>query len=370
MNVFLLIPFMLSFGCGGDDGPENESPTPEPAVQLIVSPDALQVSGSGDFKTVTVTANARWTVESSADWCTPTPASGHVGSTQIQVLATSNSTEAARTAVLTFAAGKVEKELQVKQDLTKTVSYVPAGYSLVWKEEFNDSRLPDGKPAMPSMNTWNYETGGGGWGNNELQTYVPGLHGTDTCAVVTNGTLKIVAMQKGSQVNSIRLNTNEAWTYGYFEARLKLPTGKGTWPAFWMMPKNFKNWPLDGEIDIMEEVGYRPNWTSSAIHCQAYHHSIQTEKTGEQFIPTAQTDFHIYALEWTEDYIECFVDGKSHFKFLNDKQNNKNTWPFNAPFYLKLNLAWGGNWGGAMGIDPTCLPATYEIDYVRVYQKK
>ncbi|WP_347084040.1 glycoside hydrolase family 16 protein, partial [Bacteroides thetaiotaomicron] len=162
----------------------------------------------------------------------------------------------------------------------------------------------------------------------------------------------------------------ESWKYGYFEARLKLPTGKGTWPAFWMMPKNYTAWPDDGEIDIMEEVGYNANYVSSAIHCKAYHHSIGTQKTGETFLPTAQTEFHVYALEWTEDFIRTFVDGKQLFRFDNDKASNRNTWPFNAPFYLKLNLAWGGDWGGAQGVDESALPATYEIDYVRVFQKK
>ncbi len=257
---------------------------------------------------------------------------------------------------------------EVPQD-TIYSQYIPDGYSLMWQDEFNEIKT-GGKNSTPNMNKWYYEKGAHGWGNNELQNYIEGVDGTDTCALVSKGTLKITAKKKNNQVISSRLNTSSSWKYGYFEARLKLPKGKGTWPAFWMLPKDFNSWPLDGEIDIMEEVGYRPNWTSSAIHCQAYNHAIKTEKTGEQLIETAQTEFHIYALKWTEDYIECFVDGKSHFKFENDKKGNKNTWPFNAPFYLKLNLAWGGNWGGAQGVDESILPATYEIDYVRVYQKK
>jgi beta-glucanase (GH16 family) len=165
------------------------------------------------------------------------------------------------------------------------------------------------------------------------------------------------------------MNTAQSWTYGYFEARLILPKGKGTWPAFWMLPKDFKNWPDDGEIDIMEEVGYDPNNVSSSIHCKAYYHSIGTQKTAVKRVPTAQTDFHVYAVEWTADYIYGFVDGVRYFTFVNDKKGNKDTWPFNAPFYLKLNLAWGGDWGGAQGVDESILPAVYEVDYVRVYQK-
>ncbi len=166
------------------------------------------------------------------------------------------------------------------------------------------------------------------------------------------------------------MNTARSWTYGYFEARLKLPVGKGTWPAFWMMPKNFTAWPDDGEIDIMEEVGYRPNYVSSSIHCKAYNHAIGTQKTAEKFVASAQSEFHVYAVEWTEDYIFAYIDGVRYFTFMNDKKGIYDSWPFYKPFYLKLNLAWGGNWGGAQGVDPSCLPATYEIDYVRVFQKK
>jgi hypothetical protein len=241
--------------------------------------------------------------------------------------------------------------------------FIPDGYILVWNDEFNDD-----KNRLPHEDAWFYETGDHGWGNNELQHYIAAVSGTDSCAIVSGGALKIIAKKKGDQVISIRMNTKKSWKYGYFEARLKLPRGKGTWPAFWMLPQNFKSWPLDGEIDIMEEVGYRPNWVSSAIHCNAYNHSIGTQKTGEQFIETATSDFHRYAVEWTEDYIRGFVDGKMHFEFPNDKKGNKDTWPFDVPFYLKLNLAWGGNWGGAQGVDESILPAIYEIDYVRVYQ--
>lgn len=241
----------------------------------------------------------------------------------------------------------------------------PAGYTLVWQDEFNTAGR-----SLPDNTKWWYETGGGGWGNNEIQTYVSGREGTDTVALVSDGTLKITAKKVGSKVLSVRMNTNQGWTYGYFEASLKLPVGKGTWPAFWMMPKNFTAWPKDGEIDIMEHVGYHPNFVSSSIHCQAYYHSIGTQKTHEIYLATAQKEFHTYACEWTEDYLKFYFDGELHFTFENDHKGDYNTWPFFNPFYLKLNLAWGGNWGGAMGVDESCLPATYEIDYVRVFRKE
>jgi beta-glucanase (GH16 family) len=259
------------------------------------------------------------------------------------------------------ACGQRNEDADADEDIA-----TPEGYALVWHDEFNTN----GKATLPNTAEWFYETGSHGWGNHELENYIPAVRGNDTCASVYDGTLKIVAKKSQNEVLSVRMNTHKSWLYGYFEARLKLPSGKGTWPAFWMMPKTFNTWPDDGEIDIMEEVGFRPNWISSSIHCKAYYHSIGTQKTAEKYVATAESDFHVYAVEWTPDYIRGFVDGEKYFEFLNDQQGNKNTWPFYTPFYLKLNLAWGGDWGGAQGVDENALPATYEIDYVRVFQKE
>lgn len=256
------------------------------------------------------------------------------------------------------------------QKVEQAENYVPSGYTLVWQDEFNASCEADGRTPMPHIDKWRFETGAHGWGNNEKQNYIPGYRGSDTCAVISDGTLKIIAKKAGSEILSIRMNSKESWQYGYFEARLRMPSGKGVWPAFWMMPKDAKNWPLNGEIDIMEYVGYDPNVIHCTIHTQAYNHSIGTQKGKSTKIENAETDFHIYAVEWTADCIKGFIDGTEYFRFENDKKNNKTTWPFNVPFYVKLNLAWGGNWGGAQGVDESVLPATYEIDYVRIYRKK
>ena len=109
--------------------------------------------------------------------------------------------------------------------------------------------------------------------------------------------------------------------------------------------------------------------TSSSIHCKKYYHSIGTQKTKERFCAGAEGEFHVYALEWTADYIRTYVDGKELFYFENDGKGDKQTWPFNTPFYVILNLAWGGDWGGAQGVDESVLPITMEVDYVRVFQK-
>lgn len=355
--------------CGGDENPGGEPAKPSVNASIELTPADLTLSSDGETRSVTVKSNVQWTVSSAEKWCTLSSDKGYVGETSLKIAAAANRSGVARSAELTFVSGEYSQKYVVKQLLGKEENYVPEGYALVWKDEFNDSYLSGGKPALPGSE-WYYETGASGWGNNEIQKYVAGVQGTDTCSAISEGTLKIILKKSGSEVLSARLNTQKSWTYGYFEARLKLPKGKGTWPAFWMMPKNGTAWPGDGEIDIMEEVGYDPNKVISTIHCNAYNHTIGTQKSGERLIPTAQTDFHVYAVEWTADYIKGFVDGECYFTFENDKKGNKDTWPFNAPFYVKLNLAWGGNWGGAQGIDESALPATYEIDYVRVFQKK
>jgi beta-glucanase (GH16 family) len=251
----------------------------------------------------------------------------------------------------------------------KPDGFVPKNYTLVWSDEFDNA--PNGLPGSD----WWFETGNNGWGNNEPQNYVDRVADADTVAKIQNGMLTITAYKlstpyQGSDIISARMNTAKAWTYGYFEMRAKLPGGRGTWPAFWMLPKNFQNWPLDGEIDIMEYVGYRPDVTQASVHTGAYNHVAGTEKTATRSAPKAEQKFYTYGLLWTENEIKAYIEGIEYFSFKNDKAGNKSTWPFNVPFYLKLNLAIGGNWGGQQGIDPAIFPARYEIDYVRVYQPK
>ncbi len=240
------------------------------------------------------------------------------------------------------------------------------GYTLVWNDEFKGTTLDTAK--------WTYQESPAGWVNNELQTYVKGLTPEGASTVeVGDGTLKIHALKEGDKVYSGRIygHRQTGFQYGYVEARIKLPVGRGTWPAFWMMPvKHVKGWPADGEIDIMEEVGANPNYVSSSIHCKAYNHPMKTQKTHEMLCPTAETDFHVYAMEWTPDYIRTYVDGEEQFYFENDQAGNDDTWPYKTAFYPILNVAWGGDWGGYKGIDWEALPVTMEVDYVRVWQKR
>ncbi len=362
MNLLYLFTALLGFwSCSDDD------PAPAP-VNISCSPTEITVGTDETTVTLNVTSSREYTAYTQENWITLTlePYTPEKGTSTIQVKIAANGDEE-RTGNIIIKSSATRITVPVKQAGVQVAPpdpdiEAPEGYELVWHDEFNSGNEPGGD--------WYYETGGGGWGNNELQNYVAGYQDGEQLAKVSDGILSIIAKKIGESVYSIRMNTTESWTYGYFEARLKLPSGKGTWPAFWMMPKNFKAWPDDGEIDIMEEVGYNPNYVSSSIHCKAYNHTNGTQKTQERLVSTAQTDFHVYALEWTETYIRTLVDGEQLFYFENDGKGDKSTWPFDQPFYLKLNLAWGGNWGGAQGVDESVLPATYQIDYVRVFQKK
>lgn len=367
IKLLLLGSLSLALACGKSS---NTSPQTDKEADWITEPSSLSFLSSGGTKSIIVDTNGDWSAETTQSWCKVSPHEGHNGQTKLDISVSANHLTESRVSKIEFTSKKGSHTYSVTQEASVIENYVPDGYTKIWEDEFNTDRQGDGKSSLPNPGKWWYETAEPGWVNNELQKYVEGTFNGDTVSYVSDGTLKIIAKKSGNNIISARLNTHEGWTYGYFEARLKVPGGKGTWPAFWMMPKDYTKWPDDGEIDIMEYVGYRPNVVQSSIHTKSYNHVQHTEKTATKTIQGAETDFHIYALEWTSEYIKGFVDGYEYFKFENDKQNNPDTWPFNKPFYLKLNLAWGGDWGGSQGIDDKKLPATYEIDYVRVYQKK
>jgi beta-glucanase (GH16 family) len=164
------------------------------------------------------------------------------------------------------------------------------------------------------------------------------------------------------------------WTYGRVEVRAKLPAGKGTWPAIWMLPTEWKygGWPSSGEIDIMEQVGYEPDVIHASVHTKAYNHVIGTHKTATTTVETATTEFNLYAVDWTPEEIRGYVNDRHYFTFKNERLTNTSAdyrqWPFDQPFHLLLNIAVGGNWGGARGVDKNIWPQRMEIDYVRVYE--
>jgi beta-glucanase (GH16 family) len=244
-------------------------------------------------------------------------------------------------------------------------------WRLVWSDEFDYAGLPDPKK-------WGYDVGGHGWGNKELQNYTDKRKEN---ARVENGVLIIEARKDGDDKNpytSARLVSKGKgdWTYGRFEVKAKLPSGRGTWPAIWMLPTQRSYgaayWPDNGEIDIMEHVGYDPDVVHGSAHTKAYYHSIGTQKTGKMKVESARSGFNVYTVEWTPQEIRWYINGRQFFTFGNERVSNPaadyKQWPFDKPFHLLLNLAVGGNWGGAQGVDESIWPQRMEVDYVRVYQ--
>ena len=267
--------------------------------------DKIEVGYEATSMTIDVTSNREWGAYSDFSWISVSIQGSTEATGSVMVSIKDNTTTSERTGSLVLKSGSTRYTIEVVQEAKPVDESIiaPEGYTLVWNDEFDSGD-------RPNEDLWFYETGGNGWGNNELQNYVACTQGDEQLAVVNNGIFSIIAKKIENTVYSIRINTRESWKYGYFEARLKLPSGKGTWPAFWMMPANFTSWPGDGEIDIMEEVGYNPNYVSSAIHCNAYNHTNNTEKTNSRYLASAQSDFNVYALEWTEDYIRTYGNGE------------------------------------------------------------
>ena len=234
---------------------------------------------------------------------------------------------------------------------------------LVWSDEFNYKGLPD-------STKWNYDVGGQGWGNQELQYYTSKNLKN---AWVEKGYLIIEAIKEPIEKNaysSARLVTKGKgdWTYGHIEVSARLPKGRGTWPAIWMLGSTTPlKWPDDGELDIMEHVGYDQGMIHASAHTKKYFHTIGTQKTAIATIPDCSEKFHLYSLDWDAESVTMLIDQKPYFTFKNEHSGN-DAWPFYKPFHLLLNIAVGGGWGGQKGIDDTIFPQKMEIDYVRVYQ--
>ncbi len=243
---------------------------------------------------------------------------------------------------------------------------IPDGYSrLVFSDEFDTDGAPDPKK-------WTFETGY--IRNGELQYYTPGQNAT-----CRDGLLIIEARADSVTINgelcpitsaSLTTSGHEAWKYGYVEVRAKLPASLGTWPAIWMMPQesSYGSWPRSGEIDILEHVGYDPGKIHFSAHTERFNHMRGTQRTHQTEAPEAVGAFHIYALKWTPDRLTWYYDGKEQYAIDREPDSDWTTWPFDIDYYLILNLAFGGGWGGSEGVDVSTLPQRYEIDYVRVFQ--
>jgi len=239
-------------------------------------------------------------------------------------------------------------------------------WTQIWSDEFNGSGLPDGAK-------WSFDvgTGAGGWGNNELQYYTNRVEN----ARQEGGRLIIEARREEFQrmgYTSARLATKGKgdWTYGRVEVRAKLPTGLGTWPAIWMLPtaNAYGAWPASGEIDIMEHVGSDVNRVHQTLHTQQKNGGNGQQATVITTVPSATSGFNVYAVEWEETAIRMYINNQLTTTFARPSTAWQ-AWPFNRPFHILLNLAVGGSWGGAKGVNGAAFPARLEIDYVRVFRR-
>ena len=253
-----------------------------------------------------------------------------------------------------------------------------AKWKLVWSDEFDRTGIPDPK-------RWTYEVGF--IRNREAQYYTAGR--TEN-ARIEEGKLIIEARKERfpnarlsreqenrrraefSEYTSASLTTEglAAWRHGRVEVRAKLPRGRGVWPAIWMLGtnRNVVGWPACGEIDIMEYVGFEPDVIHANIHTRKYNHVKGTGKGDKLKVEKPFEDFHVYAMEWYPEWIDFFVDEKKYFTYKKEQGAREDAWPFDKPFYLILNLAIGGAWGGQKGIDEGIFPQKFEIDYVRVHE--
>jgi len=251
---------------------------------------------------------------------------------------------------------------------------VPDGYQLVWSDEFNRAGLPD-------KNRWAYSTywNKTGWFNEEQQYYAKARMKNSR---VEDGRLIIEAHKEpvtrakfrdsgGQDFTSARLFSvnNGAWQYGFFEIRAKFPCGAGVWPAIWTLPSEEDNWPIGGEIDIVEFYGHKPSQFEATVHTPNMNHTLGNNRAAFYITESACGEWYTHELHWTEDIIRVSIDGIGYYSFERES-DDPNDWPFAQPHYLVLNMAIR-NWkGGEDGIDLNAFPARMEVDYVRVYQKR
>lgn len=235
-------------------------------------------------------------------------------------------------------------------------------YKLVWQDLFEGEKL--------NQDIWNVETGGHGFGNKENQFYTT----QDKNIFIKNQTLHIVAhkeMYENCHYTSGKLTTKHKkhMQYGKIEVTAKIPRGRGTWPAIWFLGENIKEvgWPMSGEIDLMEHVGNNPGYVHFSLHSKEYNHVKQNHPTYIHRDIHLLEDFHTYTIEWEEGMVTFLIDDKNIVTFKQGDKASFVAWPFNQPYYLILNLAIGGTWGGA--IDDEIFPVEFLIKSVKVYER-
>lgn len=234
-----------------------------------------------------------------------------------------------------------------------------------WADEFD-------KDGAPSADFWTYDLGGGGFGNNEKQVYTKDPENV----IIKDGNLVITARHNAiwPDYTSTRILSKgkKDFLYGRVEVRAKLPVGKGTWPAIWTLASQTSYgdafWPDNGELDIMEHVGFDQDRIHNNIHTKAFNHSIGTNKGNNRVVTDVSTKFHTYTMDWLPTGVTFSIDGEKNFEFKKESWYSWREWPFDKPQHLIMNIAVGGNWGGQQGIDNSVFPQQMLVDYVRYYE--
>jgi beta-glucanase (GH16 family) len=361
--AILLFPGILFCACGG--GGTNAAPT-TPVVTVAATPTMITAAAQNGAVVVSLASSTSGaTIYYTLDGSTPTSTSQVY---QAPFLVASNLT------VKAIAAYSGDTNSTVASQ-----SFAPniASGTLVWSDEFANST---GSPAQPNPLVWTYDTGNGGFGNQELENYCAWGSTATPCSttqpnayVGTDGYLHIVAEQPSAGVyTSARMKSVGLFSfqYGRIEARMKLPEGQGLWPAFWLLGNNIAtiNWPACGELDVMEHIdGSNPqnvgyDWVQGSVHGTGLNGGTQYHPSG-----FSAADWHTYGMIWTKGQIQYYVDDPANIYTTFNATTAGGTWPFDAgPQFVLLNLAVGGNWPGSPNAT-TVFPSEMQVDYVRIY---
>ena len=359
MKKSILYSFLVAIGLSfiACDKPNDVTPDPQTTYVVTLSPDSLLLRPG---RKATLSVNVTPISTNAVVWESSDPTIAKVMLGSVTAIKEGKATI---TATCEGVTAKCE------------VTVATPSYELIWEDNFDGTGL--------NTNYWNVQTGGGG-GNQEQQYYTENDNITVKDGILTITARKEEATSPNTGVTynytSARINTKDKikFTYGKVEARINMPSGQGTWPAFWMMPNNsvYGGWPKSGEIDIVEHVGSDPRMVSNAYHTKNHNTSNGTNWGRRTYHDDVEGSFHTYGLVWEEDYLDgrpaliFTFDGDTTAFRVKEENWDWQDWPFDKDFYIILNLALGGTWGGTIDDAIFENPVEMKIDWVRVYQLK
>ncbi|MBN2485388.1 MAG: family 16 glycosylhydrolase [Bacteroidales bacterium] len=357
----------------------QQQQTIRPAIALFADGEIKRKNENGEVIRVKLNSDTFVQELNPANWSFKNLPAGvsiakinRVSDTDVELVLSGNATKNYTSSISNFTVSVLAEELigltEGAISANSGVLFDASYWKLVWSDEFDYEGLPD-------ASKWSFESMRPGTVNNELQNYVVDRLEN---ARVENGVLTIECKKDNYNnytYSSARLRTRQKgdWLYGKVVVSAKLPTGRGTWPAIWMLStdNSYGGWPASGEIDIMEHVGYDPGRVHSTMHTGAYNHTLGTQKGGNIMVSDFATGFNEYIVDWKPEIIESYLNESKYFTFINEHKTFRE-WPFDKRFYLILNIAYGGSWGGAQGTDDAIFArpegVKMEIDYVRVYK--